>query len=198
MQTAPGDPDCSATGSKHPSGSVPLGDALGSASLLPPAVCTPAVHRFCLSHALPGTGCFLVHSWHFVVCISVNTVDCIDSSVLTGYVYLLWRNDNLCPRLCVCMYMICAHVCVPLCASRCLRRILDVILHHHPPCSLSQGLSLNLEPQGASCYCRRLCWGYRYSQCLDLSLWMLGCELSFSCLRCKPSQPLNHRPALWD
>lgn len=84
MQAAPGDPDCSAMGSKHLRGDVPhVAHALGSASLTPTSSahqqCTPAVHGFCLSHALPDAGCFLVHSRHLVVCVSLDTVGAVQT-----------------------------------------------------------------------------------------------------------------------
>lgn len=92
---------------------------------------TSRAHQPCMDSVIFISSPMLVAFW-CTPSISLDTGVgggcCTDSSVLTGYAYPLWRNSNLCPRLCVCVYMIHARVCVPLCASRVQRRILDVIL----------------------------------------------------------------------
>lgn len=151
MHTAPGDPDCSATGSKHPSGSVPCGDALGSASLHTSSAhqpCVPAVHGFCLSHALLGAGCFLVHSQPLVVCMSLDTVGAVQTLVCSLAIRTFSEEMAIFAHVCVyvCVCDPCTCVRVPVCKQRPEEDIgchTSSILFLIP---VSRDLSLNLEP----------------------------------------------------
>lgn len=169
IQTAPGDLDGSATGSKPQSGSVPASwgcfrkfitahqqctPAEPTSSAHHP--CAPAVHGFCFSHALPGAGCFLVHSQHLVSWFAfpwtpwgLYRLSCAHWLCVPS----LEKWQSLPMFMCMYIYdpCMCAYLCVQAEARRGYWMSYSITLFLIP---LSRGLKLNLvwgwQPAGPS------------------------------------------------